>query len=213
MKKMLLLSVTVVVAVMFLSRAFAADYTRWHLPEGAEARLGKGWINAHRFSPDGTQLAVGTTIGIWIYDVHKGEELHLLIGEMGSVKAVAYYPGGDYIASAHADWTVRLWDISAEKVVRTFTGHEGAIHAVDFSSDGAIIASGSSDKTIRMWDTQSGELLSILPGYQGAVYSVTFSPDGKMLAGGSEDTTIRVWHTGTGAQIYQFTEHTDSIRG
>ena len=52
MKKMLLLSVAIaVIAVLFLPRAFAADYTQWHLPAGAEARLGKGWINAQEFSP------------------------------------------------------------------------------------------------------------------------------------------------------------------
>ena len=45
------------------------DYTQWELPEKAKARLGKGWINAIQFSPDGTQLAVGGGIGVWLYDV------------------------------------------------------------------------------------------------------------------------------------------------
>ena len=51
----------------------AIDYTQWNLPEGAKARLGKGAINDIQFSPDGTRLAVGSSIGIWIYDVQTGK--------------------------------------------------------------------------------------------------------------------------------------------
>ena len=47
----------------------AQDNTKVGLPEGAIARLGKGGINIMRFSPDGTRLAVGTDIGVWLYDV------------------------------------------------------------------------------------------------------------------------------------------------
>ena len=50
-------------------------YPQWELPEAAKMRLGKGDINAIQFSPDGTQLAVGTDIGVWLYDVKTGEEL------------------------------------------------------------------------------------------------------------------------------------------
>ena len=61
------------------------DYTTWHLPEGALARLGKGSVEAVAFSPDGQVLAVGGSIGIWLYDVATYRELALLIGDMGGV--------------------------------------------------------------------------------------------------------------------------------
>ena len=44
------------------------EYPNWQLPEGAITRFGKGTINDIKFSPDGTQFAVATTIGVWIYD-------------------------------------------------------------------------------------------------------------------------------------------------
>ena len=44
------------------------DYTKWHLPEGAKLRLGKGYINEIAYSPDSSRLAVASSIGIWIYD-------------------------------------------------------------------------------------------------------------------------------------------------
>ena len=43
-----------------------SDSTEWKLPEGAKARLGKGEIDEIAYSPDGTQLAVRSSIGIWL---------------------------------------------------------------------------------------------------------------------------------------------------
>ena len=43
-------------------------------------RLGKDEIKGLQFSPDGTQLAVASWMGIQLYRVSTGEELDLLIG-------------------------------------------------------------------------------------------------------------------------------------
>ena len=51
------------------------DHSKWELPKAAKMRLGKGGINDMQFSPDGTQLAVGNDIGIWLYDVKTGKEI------------------------------------------------------------------------------------------------------------------------------------------
>ena len=66
---------------LFSVNTFAADYTRWGLPEGAKARLGKGRISGNiAYSPDGTRLAVGSSIGIWLYDTTTYQEGALLTG-------------------------------------------------------------------------------------------------------------------------------------
>ena len=54
--------------VLLLPNALAHDYTRWNLPEGALVRLGKGSVREVLYSPDGTLLAVYSSIGIWLYD-------------------------------------------------------------------------------------------------------------------------------------------------
>ena len=68
--KRLFFSTILLNAILFLT-SFAQDNTKVGLPEGAIARLGKGGINFMRFSPDGTRLAVGTDVGVWLYDVLK----------------------------------------------------------------------------------------------------------------------------------------------
>ena len=64
----------------FHINTFAQDYTQWGLPEGAKARIGKGTINEIQYSPDGTRLAVASSIGIWLYDTATHQEVALLTG-------------------------------------------------------------------------------------------------------------------------------------
>ncbi|MYB95001.1 hypothetical protein F4054_04285 [Candidatus Poribacteria bacterium] len=77
----------------------AQDNTKVGLPEGAIARLGKGGINIMRFSPDGTRLAVGTDIGVWLYDVPDGKETALFTEHPGQVNALAFSTDGKVLAS------------------------------------------------------------------------------------------------------------------
>ena len=74
----------------YAANTFAQDSPQSHLPEGATARLGKGWITEIAYSPDGTRLAVAGSIGIWLYDAQTGEALDLLTGHtsMGHQRVV-----------------------------------------------------------------------------------------------------------------------------
>ena len=203
---------SMLVLTSFATNVFAQRPSQFDLPRGAVARLGKGWIKDIRFSPNSRELAVATTIGIWIYDVATGDERALLKGLIGGANAIAYSPDKPTLAAAHEDRIVYLWD-TLDQSTQAFPGHTGDIRTLAFSADGRMVASGGTDNTIRIWDVGKNELRRILPGYTSAVSSVAFSSDNTMLAGGSEDGTIRIWDTGTGDQIYEFNRHTQRISG
>ncbi|RKU13828.1 hypothetical protein C6501_09065 [Candidatus Poribacteria bacterium] len=80
MKKMLfsIFLSFVVISTFFLPCSFAQDWTQWSLPEGAKARLGKGSISDMQYSPDGTILAISSSVGIWLYDAETLQEIALL---------------------------------------------------------------------------------------------------------------------------------------
>ena len=61
----------------YYPRVFHQHETRSELPEGAIKRLGKGGINIMRFSPDGKFFAVGSDVGLYLYDVATGNEVTL----------------------------------------------------------------------------------------------------------------------------------------
>ena len=119
MKKIGLFSLVFLLTVGFLSNSLAQEYTRWHLPEGAIARLGKGSIRDVEFSLDGKRLAVATDIGIWIYNAHTSAEItRIKVQPRGihqTVNTIAFAPDSATLAVGYwvpggAAGAVELWD-------------------------------------------------------------------------------------------------------
>ncbi|ETO09924.1 NB-ARC domain-containing protein, partial [Reticulomyxa filosa] len=130
-----------------------------------------------------------------------------LQGHSNSVTSVGFSPDGFKIVSGSRDKTVRIWDVSSGKQIKSLEGHSNIIHSAGFSPDGSKIVSGSQDKTIRIWDVSSGEQIQLLKEHSSIVASVGFSPDGSKIVSGSSDTTIRIWDVSSGELIRSLNGH------
>ncbi len=86
--------------VLFLPNTPAQEYTQWKLPEGAIARFGKGIVSGVLYSPDGTRLVVGSSIGIYLYDTTTYREVAPLNERMEEFNRVAFSPDGATLAAA-----------------------------------------------------------------------------------------------------------------
>ena len=194
--------------------SFAQDYTTWGLPEGAKARIGKGWITSDiAYSPDGERLAVASSIGVWIYDAQTGAELDLLTGHTNVITSVSFSPDGQTLAFADGAGTIQLREVSTHKHRHTLTGHTASVRKILFRPDGQRLVTGSSDRTIRLWNTRTGEFLhSFTPWswspHLNGVNSISFDPDGQTLVivGFNSiyrwDTRTHSIHTGAGPRSY-----------
>ena len=197
--------------------SFAEDTTRWRLPEGATARLGKGSIIQIAYSLDGKHLAAAGSAGIWIYDMTTYREVALLTEYTGPISSISFSPDGKTIVSGSDDGNVRLWDVLTGERLQTFTRNANQVLSVAFSPDGKIIASGGDDTSeegpgvgIHLRDAHTGELLKVLEGNKYGTLSVCFSPDGKTLASGgdrSSDNILLLWDVDTGEPIETFRSH------
>jgi len=182
MKRAIILFITAIILCSFPSQLSA-------LPEGAVARLGKGSVSEVAFSPDGSILAVASSIGVWLYDAHTYAEIGLMESNAW-VASIAFSPDGSLLASGSWDNTIKLWDVKSRTNIATLEGHTSYVSPVAFSPDGSLLASGSYGE-VKLWDVRSRTLVATLE--VPYVNSVAFSPDGSLLASGSDDGTIILW--------------------
>ncbi|MEP2506298.1 MAG: c-type cytochrome [Paracoccaceae bacterium] len=122
-----------------------------------------------------------------------------------AVNAVAYLGNGD-VVSAGDDFSVRLWNSTADKV-HELGRHAGKVIRLAVSSDKNRIASASWDGTARIWTLSTDKPPVEISGHSNIVNDVVFSPDGARLYSASADGTIRIWDVATGTPLQRLVEH------
>ena len=174
------------------------------------ARLGKGTVEEVAYSPDGSLIAIGSSIGVFLYNSDTLVEMSYFAEDI-SINCIAWSPDGQTLASGSNDNEVILWDVQSGEKLRTLAGHTSLVSSVAWSPDGQTLASGSWDNTVILWDAQSGEKLRTLAGHTSYVYSVDWSPDGHTLASGGYGTVI-LWDVQSGEKLHTLAGHTDYVR-
>ncbi len=139
---------------------------------------------------------------------------HILTGHREAVMSVAISADGQTLVSGGADKTIKVWNLSTGKHVRTLTGHKEVVTSVAISVDRETLVSGSGntiDSTIRVWKLSTGKQVRTFAGHRYGVNSVAISADGQTLVSGGADHTIKVWNLSTGKHVRTLTGHTSTV--
>ena len=159
--------------------------------------------NAVAFSPDGKDIAIGTSGQAILIDAASARAIGYFGPHGGSALSVAFSPSGKYLAVGRDDSTVEVWDLSTSTEVYVYMGHSAEVFTLAWSPGGKRIASGGADGTVQVWDALTGNHVYTYRGHADYYWghftsgqdvdSIAWSPDGKQIASGSTDNTVQVW--------------------
>ena len=193
------------------------DVTTWALPEGATARLGRGSEPKMTFSPDGQALAIGTCLGLWLYDLATLSPVALWNVGRGVVQSVAFSPNGKWIAASHTGLMIKIWNVQNGTFwvqVKSETFLEG----MTFSNDNRYIAAAYwSTSAVEVWHVETGKPFARLTAdteRAGIYRPISFSPDTRLIAStcrtnaDGDAESIIVWDMQSGEQIASLSAHT-----
>ncbi|XP_052179956.1 U4/U6 small nuclear ribonucleoprotein PRP4-like protein [Diospyros lotus] len=165
------------------------------------------------FSCDGEKLATCSLSGVTkIWSMPQVTKVSTLKGHTERATDVVFSPVDNYIATASADRTARLWN-SEGSLLKTFEGHLDRLARIAFHPSGKYLATTSFDKTWRLWDIDTGEELLLQEGHSRSVYGVSFHHDGSLVATCGLDALARVWDLRTGRSILAFEGHVKPVLG
>ena len=127
--------------------------------------------------------------------------MHIRIGEMGAVEAVAFDLTGKIIASGSTYGIIRLWEYSTgEEIEQSFVG--APVTSICFSSDGrSILAGVGQHGHIKMYDVQGLKPTCTFIGHTGLVWDIALAPDKQHFASGADDGSIRIWDRQSGEAV------------
>jgi WD40 repeat protein len=181
----------------------------WSLPDRhRHPTLGAGrWYTAVAWSHDGRYLAAvrqeNSLIDVW--QSGNAAPLATLAGHQGAILSLAWGADDATLASASADSTVMVWNVSGGNV-RYRLQHPYIVFGVSISPDGQQLASAGNG--LRLWDLANGKLTRTFSTIGG--FAIAFSPDGTLLATGDGDK-IQLWSADDGALVRTMTGHTDLV--
>lgn len=209
---------------LWSSKSLAQDHTQGNLPEGAKMHMGKGAASDIAFTPNGTQFAVPTNIGIWIYDAKTGAEISVLKQPGRGYGKIAFSPDGDVLASAtgsNGRGEVQLWDTAAGKLLTTLPASRG-ISSLFFSEDGTKLACAGIVGRVHVWEirpeTPPVLVTDIRLTFQSwsDLWLTELSPDGRFLAISisdweNQEFPIQLWDGQTGERLHTLKGHTQWV--
>ena len=191
-----------------------------HRAYKAQSAIASNWVSTDR-AIEGLALAISTFYKsaqspadvqveaqkALLESARLAREQNRLIGHTASVRAIAYDPSGQYIASSGMDRKVKLWNAQTGQLIRTFNGGENAhplsTYTIAFSPDGTKLVSGGGGavSNLKLWNVQTGRAIGDLAGHTGTIRSVDFSLDGTKIVSASDDKMLRLWNAETGQPI------------
>ena len=111
--------------------------------------------------------------------------------QVQDIKAVAISSDGKHVASASADHTARVWNMSGNEVGKYVA--KDVVNDVVFFPDQRHLILSCLDRTVKIVDWRSGSLVETLRGHAANCSRVDVLPVSGKIVSASYDKTVKVW--------------------
>ncbi|WAL58937.1 nSTAND1 domain-containing NTPase [Thermocoleostomius sinensis] len=178
-----------------------------------------------RFSPDSRLIAAiakdSATVKIWsvessiapsVESIESNSELNsarLQLTAPSIVTQAIFSPNGQWIATAHEDRSISIWQVSTGQLVtRIPNAHITQTQtAIQFTTDGRYLLSSSSDRTLQLWQLlpQANHKLTVEKAatltHPTTINHAVISPSGQWVAIADMKGEAHLWNIATGHQV------------
>ena len=165
------------------------------------------------FSPDGTRVAVCTGYTkAEVWDIPAGKQIAAIVlpeNTGGSLRAMAFRPGGRDLLTTSNDGMVRVWEVETGKPRHNLSQTRGFRVSAAYSRDGRQIAVWWPTE-VQLHDADTGKWLWGWPQSE-EVENVAISPDGTRLAV-SGGRAIRVLDAANGQTLQELFGHAGKVK-
>lgn len=170
--------------------------------------IGTGKIESLAYSPDGNEIAIGTTLGVELINANSFQQKDFIPIRSGKSQSIAYSPDGQQIVVAAGE-QVWIWNRRTDETIELSKSRE--VNAVQFGPDGRIYALLLNGR-IDVWDAAEppvvladSEPVQRFRGHRYRVKALAFSPNGVLMASGSADYKIRLSDVTSGRYLRSLT--------
>ncbi len=154
------------------------------------AVMGRGVISEAKLSPDGTQIAVATSQGVWIYSSEDLSDIAYLNSNGIWIRSVFWSQDSSTIVAGGDDKIYR-WDVLSGELLEIYDSPFGLVDSVALTDDGIIVLLYRQDVIAQVWNLKTNTvLLEILSYHEG---TGKWSPDGEHLAYLSNKSVL-IWN-------------------
>ncbi len=181
------------------------------IPARQPIRLGQGTINDLAYIAEGTQIAVATSKGVWIYDATTYQKIALLNNHEYAVTTIEISGDGNTVATGDADGTVLIWDANTmQHIMLVDNGVDPTSLGLNESGDiiailnpvgGIVISEAKTGKTKVIYGLKNIPDKKQAPGE--SYTSLDLAPAGDILATGDVNSKTIVWDTFSADPIHE----------
>jgi WD40 repeat protein len=182
------------------------------LPLPGDLPQAPAYLHNLTFSPNGRLLVASDALNVYVWDVASGARQQVLASNQGSVSALAFDAGGQYLASGTVNGDVQVWSLADGVLVSVPPRHSREVLDLAFlppsvAGDRQVLVTATARDGVQVLDLSHAEVIAAAapPGPTDGVTALAYSPAGTLLAAASTDETIWLWNVATGQPLRRLT--------